>query len=483
MPEWFNGAVSKTAVPLRVPEVRILPSPLIMNLKNKKILVFGLGVLGGGVATTNWLLKKGAKVTITDLKRKEDLKTALKKINGKAALALGGHSKKDIKDNEVIVFNPDVSFRNKYVSLARKSKKQIENEATLYYKHFNNPKIAVTGTRGKTTTTAWIAHFTDVPAVGNSSTNPFMKMADKRAGIGVTELPSYLLELFDRSVPAPYISIITNVYRDHMNRYRSLEDYARIKANVFKFQKAEDYLILNYGDKWTNFFLKQKPKAQVLYFSQKKLPRKVNSIFLEDRNVFYQSAGETQKVLDIKDFLQDWGEHNGDNLLAALLAARLAGVSWSKMSKRIKSLPQVPFRQEVIYKDKKIEIINDTTATSPEGGIAAINRFASPSCVLLSGGTDRNLEFKEWGKMAKRSLKKENILLLSGSATDKMLRYLKGVKAFDSFEELVSVGLRKALRYKKSVLLFSPASKSFEKFKNEYDRGKQFNKFIKKWKI
>ncbi len=137
-----------------------MPKDTDKNLfKGKKVLVFGLGLLGGGVATTNWLLKHGAKVTITDLKNKKQLAPSLKKIKGRVALKLGGHSEKDIRENEIIVLNPDVSPKNPLVKLARKLGKQIENEATIFYKLCPKPIVAVTGTRGKTTTANWLAHF------------------------------------------------------------------------------------------------------------------------------------------------------------------------------------------------------------------------------------------------------------------------------------------------------------------------------------
>jgi len=449
-----------------------------MNLKNKKVLVFGLGILGGGVATTNWLLSKGAKVTVTDLKNAKDLAPSLKKIKGPVKLALGGHEDKDIKGNDIIVVNPDVSFRNPYIKLAKKLGKQVENEATLFYKNFEGPKIGVTGTRGKTTTVNWAAHFLGVPAIGNSDVNPYLKMLDQEFAIAVTELPSYLLELFSE---APNIVVITNIYRDHLNRYESFSDYAMTKANIFRRQTAKDHLILNYDDDWTESFLKESPKAQIFFTSKEELPKEANGIFWAGDSLYYQLGSKKQKVLDIKQFLKRWGEHGVYNLMAASLAAHLSGLSWSKISGQIETLPQIPFRLETVYKDKRIEIVNDTAATSPEGGIAAIKKFASPSCILLAGGTDKELDFEEWARVAKRYLKKENIFLLEGSATDKMLRSLRGVKVSESFEGLIKAATAKALTYESSVLLFSPASKSFEKFKNEYDRGEQFNKLIKKW--
>src|SRR3989344_7267519 len=127
-----------------------------LNFKNKRVLVFGLGLLGGGVATTNWLIKHGAHVTVTDMKSEDYLEPSLKRLKGRPKLCLNGHDKKDIDDNEIIVFNPDVSINNLFVKYARKLGKQIENEATIFYKLCPRPIIAVTGTRGKTTVANWI---------------------------------------------------------------------------------------------------------------------------------------------------------------------------------------------------------------------------------------------------------------------------------------------------------------------------------------
>lgn len=458
------------------------------HFSGKRVLLIGLGILGGGVATANWLLKQGANLRITDLKKKEELLPSIKKIKGKADFILGGHKKEDVDWSEVVVVNPDVPVESEFVNYAVLKKKKVWNEATIFFEFFEKPIVAITGTRGKTTTSWWTNYFLNAKLksslAGNSTEFQFLKILPRarRLGAAVAELPSFHLELFNNEVRAPKVAVITNVYRDHLNRHKTEENYARVKANVFAGQSADDFLILNYDDKKTKFLLELKPKAKVYFFSKKRLPKGIKGIFYEDNFVIFRSEEGEKKVFPIKNFITERGEHNLMNLLSSSLAANLFGISWRDIFKRIKTLPEVSFRQEEVFDNGKIRVINDTTATSPEGGIAAIKRFGNEACILITGGTDRDLDYKEWAKEAGKKIKKENLVFLEGSATKKMTAALK-LKKFDvknNLEDCFGVALEKARQYKKCVILFSPASKSFEKFKNEYDRGEKFNLIVKK---
>ncbi len=479
------------------------------NFKNKKGLVFGLGLLGGGVAATNWFLRHGADVTITDLKTKKQLASSLRLIKGRVKLKLGGHDEKDIRQNDVIVFNPDIPATSPYVRLARELGKQIENEATIFYRLCPKPIVAVTGTRGKTTTANWVGHFLSsvkkTIVAGNSYIEPLLKTLNgvNQYHTVVNEIPSYHLEFFDPDIPAPEIAVVTNLFQDHLNRHVTMGNYALAKSAIFKNQSAGQDLILNYDNEWTPFFLKQKTKSKIWFFSLSPLPKNACGVFYENDKIYFQENGAVAEVIDINNLITRWGEHNLQNLLASSLAAHLGGVFWAQIQKRIKTLPQIPFRQEVIYDQKGLKIINDTSATSPDGGIAAIDRFASnnfsrgsqgakrpsegggaPSeVILITGGTDRQLDYSRWAKIVTQKLKPENVIFLAGSATDKMLKTLNnkfGNKVFETLEQCIKASISKAGEYSKSVVLFSPAAKSFEKFKNEFDRGRQFNELIKK---
>lgn len=501
-----------------------------MDIKNKKVLVFGFGILGGGLATTNWLLKHGAKVTVTDLKTKAELAPTLKKIKGKVSLKLGGHSKKDIEAADLIAMNPDVSINNEYIRHAFKKGIPVENEATLFFKEAKCPIVGITGTRGKTTTTHWINHFLGAKCrstiAGNSTEYQFLKIVDHTSKLDwvVSEIPSFHLELFNKEMrklaslkhqPAsrlggrsgPDIAVVTNLYQDHLNRHLTMEGYAGAKANLFIGQQQGQILILNADNKWTPYFVKlakNKSKGHVWFFSAAgKLNKKQNGVFYRNGSIWYQFDGHAHPVLLAKNFEKTYGSHNLENLLASALAAYLAGVTGKEIQSRISTLPQVPFRQEIIFKNNHLTIVNDTTATSPDGAIAAVKRFAAPSealparrsfsiggakegrlnVILIAGGTDRNLDFKEWGRVITKYIEPKHLVLLEGTATAKMLASLprrwNGTKVADLAQAL-HAALAMARRLSKAVIVLSPGAKSFGLFKNEYDRGKQFNTLVRK---
>lgn len=288
----------------------------------------GLGLLGGGIATTKWLVKHGAKVTVTDLKTRKQLASSIKALGStakKIKMVLGRHRDIDFKMKGIVVVNPAVSRESKYLKIAKRHGARLENEASIFFELCKNPVIGVTGTRGKTTTVNWIYHllkrkFPHAVLAGNSSENPMLNVLDKLDGKSpvVVELSSWHLEFLPLSRRAPHIAVITNIYPDHLNRYRSLKDYASAKANIFKNQIKSDYLILNGSSKWLKFFLKKfaswRTKSKVVYPSLEAV----------------KNAGRFREV---------YGEHNLENLAAAVAVARLVGVPKALVEKGIASLP------------------------------------------------------------------------------------------------------------------------------------------------
>ncbi|MBP6886366.1 MAG: UDP-N-acetylmuramoyl-L-alanine--D-glutamate ligase [Candidatus Pacebacteria bacterium] len=472
------------------------------TLKNKSIVVLGLGSLGGGVATVNWLLDQGARVTVSDLKDAKALASSVKRVedylkrtarDGKSyekararlVWALGGHTNALIDGADMIVANPDVSIHNPYITRALKKGIPVENEGTLFFQQWTKPVIGVTGTRGKTTTATWTNHFVGTAVLtGNSVTEPFLEALtehSKRTS-AVTELSSFVLEYFDHLKRSPKIAIVTNLYRDHLNRHGTMEEYAKAKARIFQYQTSRDSLILNADNEWTPWFLRQKPLARVFFTSLRQLPPATMGVWFDDDALWEWKGEKAARILELPGFSEQWGMHNVANLMQATLAAHLTGVSYDAIVRKISSLPVVAYRQEVIYRDSKLTVVNDTTATSPEAGIAAAQRWGGPTSVLIAGGTDRDLDYKQWAEAIRTSIRKTNLILLSGSATKKMRRalgqYGAGVRSYDTLESAWGAAQKRACKYVNSVVLFSPAAKSFELFANEYDRGQQFNAVV-----
>src|SRR3989338_3470677 len=237
-------------------------------LQGTKALVMGLGLHGGGVATAKWLVYHGATVTATDKRTKEVLAQSIKALrNIPIRYVLGEHRHEDFRRNDLVVVNPGVPRESEYLQTAMKSGNQIENDASLFFRYTTNPVIAVTGTRGKTTVTLWVAtllqkKYKDVLPSGNTPDNAFLKEFERlstcllRQKISqitdgenipvVAEMSSWQLERFLSGGRAPHVSVITNLYPDHLNRYNGIRDYANAKANIFALQKPDDFLILNY---------------------------------------------------------------------------------------------------------------------------------------------------------------------------------------------------------------------------------------------
>jgi len=470
----------------------------IMILKGKKVLLVGLGILGGGVATANFLLKQGARLIITDLRLKKELAISLRKIKNlsKTKLVLGKHEPRDFKEANIIVFNPGVPLDSPWLKVAKKYKKVIENDLTLFlkYQHQINKDfryLAVTGTRGKTTTATWLAKFIPNSVLGGNIPEKGLLSLVQKKGNFVLELSSFQLEFMNNKVLSPHVAIITNLYNDHLNRYKKFQKYLETKALIFKYQTAKDFLVLNKDNKYTKQLLTLKPKAQIYYISQKPLKQNENGLFLQGKEIIFQKNSQKEHIAFI---LKNLAIHERANLLAAMLGAHLFGVDWKAIVSKISALPEIPFRQELIFQRKGVKIINDSAATSPDATIAAINRFKGKNIILITGGTDKQLEFKDLARQIKKYIKKSNLFLLEGSATEKLIAvlnkigYYKKEESPNLYETLSSILKNLPIsKRKKQVIVFSPGSASFEKFKNEFDRGRQFNnlikKFIKIWKI
>lgn len=472
-----------------------------MNYSGKKVLIFGLGVHGGGAASAIFFGSRNASVRVTDLRDETVLANSISKIksaNIQAEYTLGENKKEDIEWADILVVNPGARLDNQLLLYAKESGKHMVNEAVVFFDNCPSEIIAVTGTRGKTTTVNWITQLwrhqhPNTVLTGNSSDNPMLQALEtpEMPSPIITELSSFHLELLDHTPRSPHVAVITNLSPDHLNRYESMEAYAATKANIFINQTSADHLILHGQNEWTPFFIKQKPKSNVWFIQPFGVYKTTPGLQLDmNKNLIFVDQDLVQKTLwNIRDFAQTRGEHNVQNLLMSLITTYLSGMDWEKLETIWNTVTDVKYRQETIFTDKSLQIINDTTATSPEGAIAAFERFKETNIVLIAGGADKNLDFKTWAQKLKETVNPEHVFLLDGSATKKMITALEDVgvaiptsHVIGSFEPLVRAAFEKTQNLSKqgfSTLLFSPGAASFEKFLHEFDRGDKFNGIVK----
>ena len=257
--------------------------------------------------------------------------------------------------------------------------------------------IGITGTRGKTTTATWIGHFLKPVVIGgNMPQNGLFKILRGLTSLTrlnlvkrpiVLELSSFQLEFMRHDLPAPHIAVITNLHQDHLNRHGTLKKYRDTKALLFKYQQKSDFLILNADNPHTKEFLKPKPQASVYHVSMKKVGY---GMYRKGKNIVFAKNRKEEIVGKIP---AGYSAHMQYNLLTALLVAHLYGAEWNALLRKIPTLPQVPFRQELVYKKRGLEMYNDSASTSPEGVMAAIDRFKGHKTAFIFLCTHKTLSF------------------------------------------------------------------------------------------
>jgi UDP-N-acetylmuramoylalanine--D-glutamate ligase len=480
--------------------------------ENKKVLIFGLGILGGGLSSVEFFIKNKSFLRITDLRDYQDLKKVIKKIDKiaqkfnypyKITYILGKHRQEDFDWAEIIVVNPAISYKNQLLKYAQNKKKIIVNDCYLFFSQSKGDFIAFTGTRGKTTTTLWTYELfkkfltQKVLLGGNQPNKSLLKILEKtnNNSISILEISCFQLEFMTKKLKAPKIAGITNIYEDHLNRYQSLTEYATIKSKIFLNQKKNDYLILNYDNLWKNFFLQLKPKSQVYFISFHKLPKKINGLFI-DKNYFVIKNQKVSLKISIKKVKDKLGKHNLYNLMMATLSLYLycqdknLNFDYQKIEKFLPFLKTPNFRQEIIYQNKNLTVVNDSASTAPQATIEALERFAKKfnNIILIVGGTDKNLNFQKLALYLKQKIKPKNLLIVQGSGSLKLINELEKIKyqvkkenLFDDLKKAIKNSFQLFKKNKKNIIIFSPGAASFEKFKNEFDRGQKFNRFIKSY--
>ena len=465
-----------------------------ITVRHKKILLVGLGRLGGGIAAARFFVEQGAHLTVSDALTKDILRSSLNKLkNLSITYELGVKTPTHISNYDMVVCNQAVSINSEVVRLAKKARVPYYNDFTTLLSLLkttpHQPYIGVTGTRGKTTVTTWIGHLIKPSIVGgnmprNGSFTIFNKIKNKPNLPVALELSSFQLEYVQKEMEAPHVAVITNLYQDHLNRHGTMEEYARCKANLFINQSSQDVLILNADDAYTKKFLSFKPKATVWVVSRKKLAQGVWGMYEQKGICYLQDASGVREIIRVPEGFKD---HQIYNLMEALSAARAYGKEWSSIIQRVETLPQIPFRQQVVLQTKKYIVINDSAATSPEGAIAAIQAHVpkSGAYAFICGGTDKQLDFSLLARIIKEKVNPKKLFLLQGSGTQKLIEALRKEKynfntryVFETLEELVQSVHKNTSR---GVVIFSPACASFEKFKNEFHRGRQFTKLVKRY--
>ena len=396
---------------------------MISDFKDKKVLIMGLGLHGGGVSVAKFFLKQKAKVLITDLKTKSQLKESLAKFaedrSSQLKLVLGKHREEDFKNVDLIIKNPDVPSTSPYLKIARKNNIPIKSDIEIFFDLCPGEIIGVTGTKGKSTVATLIYRLMkekyQVVLAGNIGVSPleFLAEMSKDSKI-ILELSSFALEGLRKS---PHIAVITNIFPDHLNRYKNFSEYKKVKENIFKYQTKKDILILN------------KNPAQILE--------------------------EIAKIYNIPS---------------------------DKVKKVLRNFKGIPHRQEFVADKNGVKYFNDTTATNPGAVKFALKTFrkkySNSKIILIAGGEDKRLSYRSLAKHIGDKI--DYLIFLPGSATELLKRDLKKFPFYEVKSMKEAVRKASSLASKGDIVLLSPGAASFNLFKNEFDRGDQFKTAVKK---
>lgn len=449
-----------------------------LNLRGKRVLVMGLGLQGSGMAASRYLVQQGAMVRVTDMKSAEVLAPSVKALEGlPVEFVLGEHREEDFLWADLVIRNPGVPRSSPYLRLAQEHGARIEMEIGLFFLACPGRIIGITGTRGKTTTTTLLyeilkAAQKTVVLGGNVAGVETLSLLPSITPetLVVLELSSWQLEGLAPHRISPSVSVMTNVYPDHLNTYSGMEEYAEAKANIFRHQTAQDIAVFNYDNLWTRRF-GEEAIARTWFTS------------MERGGSFKRGSTQIDPFIFTETPLP--GRHNLENILLATTAARLLDIPDETITSTVKVFRGVAHRLQEVRAVNGVRFVNDSTCTTPIAGEVGLQAFEGP-LVLIAGGNTKHLPLEHWPATIVRRCR--DVILLPGSGTDELLPAIqeearkqglpspiRGV--YDTFR----MAMDNAVSFTQAgdTLLFSPGFTSFGMFLNEFDRGNQFIEYVR----
>ncbi len=488
------------------------------SFKNKRVTVMGLGFFGGGVGITKFLVSQGADVTVTDLKNSEELSQSLKLLNDlPVRFRLGQHLDEDFFDTDLLIVNPAIPNNSRFLQIARDNDVCIDTELNIFFKLCPAPIMGVTGSNGKTTTTSLLGEMLKAGGintwVGGNIGVSLLEHIDEieTDDVVVLEISSFQLDNLSKIKMSPYVSIVTNIAPNHLDRHKDMADYIDAKKAIIRYQKKDDYAILNYDDpvlrKWES-----ECKGNVLWFSAEKDLE--HGVFLHNNEIIIDYNSKRNAIPCLSQ-VKIKGIHNIQNIMAAVCAANIMRADVEAIKNAIINFQGIEHRLEFVSSINGVQYYNDSKATTPEAAIAGIRAFSSsveptqyqagnvikgeqrdhPSSppseggdkgevILIAGGYDKEVSLDQF---ARECVKNTKCVILIGKTAEninELIQDSKGEKAQP--EVYLATSLDESVRKASSVaetgdvVLLSPACASYDMFPNYEERGKRFKELVAK---
>ena len=442
-------------------------------LNGKHVLVVGLARTG--VATALFCAARGALVTAIDVRSASQLGDCVEKLRAAGVrLEFGEPAAKVLQGQELVVPSPGVPADSSLLRQAREMGITVWSEIELAWRFLRGRLIGITGSNGKTTTTSLIEHilrdagFSTLLA-GNIGT-PLIAQVEKTADetITVAELSSFQLELIEKF--QPNIAVFLNLTPDHLDRHKTLDAYGAAKSRIFANQTNEDFAVLNADDPASIAYAPR--YARVLWFSRRKMV--MPGAFVRDGNIVFAHHGEEELIVAV-DQLPLPGAHNLENVLAAVVATRLAGARPVHIETGIRSFAGVEHRLEFVAEISGVRYYNDSKATNVDATLKALNSFPGRVLIIL-GGKDKDSDYTQLRSALRE---KASLALLIGAAAEKIGRQIEGsvvVQRAETMENAVERSFQSARAG--DIVLLSPACASFDQFQNYERRGDTFKELV-----
>lgn len=451
-----------------------------MELKNRRVTVMGLGSFGGGLGAVQFLVEQGARVTVTDLRREDQLADSIAALSATPpdAYHLGGHQEADFTDTDLLVVNPAVPRNCPYLNLALRANVPLSSEMNLFWEFNRGKVIGVTGSNGKSTTTAMTHAILQATGQrcwlgGNIGRSLLPQVAEIQPQDWVVlELSSFQLEDLNQLQRSPRVSIITNFSANHLDRHLTLDGYRQAKQTILRWQAPRDVAVLNQDDPEVRNW---PVSGTRLYFGLQ--DKGHEGLFAVSKSEVLFRIGEREQRFPLQSWLTLPGMHNLQNALGAACAALAIQIAPECVQSGLEGYQALPHRLELVANSNGRQFYNDSLATTPESTIVALAAFERP-IVLLAGGYDKGSDLTEMARgIAAKPVKAVAMMGKTGARIQELL---------DGFDPTAKVARKLCANFSEAfdwavsqsesgdVVLLSPGCASYDWFRNFADRGAQF---------
>jgi UDP-N-acetylmuramoylalanine--D-glutamate ligase len=422
------------------------------DLRGKRVTVAGLGRFGGNIAASRWLVEQGATVTVTDMATREKLADSVKQLDGlPITWRLGEHREEDFTRADVVVASPAIPTTNPYLQAATKAGVPVTTEIRLVVERCPATIVGVTGTKGKSTTTALLGemlktrHTTWVGGnIGGSLLFDLPKV--KPSNVVLLELSSYMLEHLGALRWSPHVALVTMITADHLEWHGSFENYLRAKANILCYQKPTDYAVMPEDNR----------------------PALTMADLSPGRLVMFGLKGRRRFELALP------GEHNQLNAQGAFAAAQVMGVTWDDAQRAVRDFPGLPHRLQLVYERDGVRYVNDSIATIPEAAIQGLDAFPRGTVIQIVGGYDKHLDMTG---MTRALAERAKAVLTIGDLGPELAKQVRaaGAKGVHECGDLATaMGRANEIATSGDVVLLSTGCASYDQFTNFEQRGEMF---------